>query len=118
MLASASKIEVVRQPWRRLLPAGLSHIGPRVGRGWDSEKMRRLGVCLSVSVVSPNLRLIEEYRGKMQEQALIGAKASALRQVRPVQRCQVFVVRQQGRDTSETGGTVPPFHAWPEQAFS
>jgi hypothetical protein len=70
-------------------------VSPSTSR-WDSEKARRLSFCLTVSGVSPDLRLIEKYRGKMQERALVGAKAPALRQVGRTQSTQVVRVRQQG----------------------
>jgi hypothetical protein len=66
-----------------------------------------------VSLVSPSMTLIEEYRVGDEERhwkGLIGALPLALRQVGQVQRCQGLRVRQQGRDTCETAETGAPFY--------
>jgi hypothetical protein len=62
-----------------------------------------------VSPVSPNPKLIKDYRTaewRRHGRALVGAMPRTPRQAGRAQRIQVFVVRQQGRDTGGTAETL------------
>lgn len=109
MLALASKI-------RTACPSG-TRFGCRVcptwsrllGAGETAKRRTEWAVGSGVSPVSPNLKLIggkELGDWKRHGRVLIDAMPAALRQVGPVQRWHVFVLRQQGRDTGGTGGTA------------
>jgi len=100
--------------------AGISAPCPtwsRVRRAGETAKVRvDWAIVSGVSPVSPYLELIYDYRNgewERHRRALVGALPCALRQVGPVQQPCAFKVRQQGRDTRETGGTVRPCHQGP-----
>lgn len=108
MLNSASKIKALRLLRKRL--GWVACPTPsRVQAAGGTEKVPADWAFVSgVSPVSPNLKLIEDYRNEEWEshgRALVGATPHALRRVDFAQSPQTIVVRQHGRDTGETGGT-------------
>jgi hypothetical protein len=115
MLGLASNIKVA-WPLRVYFGRGVRPTWSRARHAGGTAK-----VCVDwafvsgVSLVSPYLELIDDYRNGEWERhgrALVGALPCALRQVGPVQQPRGFKVRQQDRDTRETGETLYG-HLWP-----
>jgi hypothetical protein len=110
MLGLASEINTGMSVQRVRAARGVGPTWSHVRATGGTAKTRADWALVSgVSLVSPYLKLTEDYRTGKQvrhRQPLVAALPPALRQVGQVQQPCGFKVRLQGRDTGETGETT------------